>query len=268
MSKNNFIGEFIGTFVMVFFGLGTVAVAVLFNALPGQLQIAFCWGVCITLAIYMTRNLCCAHFNPAVTIAMVVTGRMKASKMPVYILAQFLGAFFGALVIYLMFAPSIEAFEVANGITRGTFDSVATAKMFGEYYNQPGSTAVVSLGLAAMVEGIATFVLVFVIFCLTESCNVGRPDNNMAPVYIGFTVTILQCITAALTQCGMNPARDFAPRLVALIFGWGAWAFPDASGGAFFVYILAPIVGGILAGILFTKVIEPGMNKENCGCGC
>ena len=264
MSKKQiFIGEFIGTFMLLLFGCGTVAVTVLFGSLVGQFQIAVCWGITITLSIYMTRHICNAHFNPAVTIAMAVSGRLKVKEVPVYLIAQFLGAFAGALVVYILFSPSIAAFESANGIVRGTFESVATAKMFGEYYVQPGSTAVVSMGLACLAELVGTFILIFAIFSLTEGCNVGRPDSNLGPVYIGLTVSIIQCLVAPLTQAGLNPARDFSPRLVALIFGWGAWSFPDAVGGAVWVYILAPIAGGLLAALVFTKIVQPAMTERN-----
>ncbi len=263
MSKKQiFIGEFIGTFMLLLFGCGTVAVTVLFGSLVGQFQIAVCWGIAITLSIYMTRHICNAHFNPAVTIAMAASGRLKVREVPVCLIAQFLGAFAGALVVYLLFSPSIAAFEASNGIVRGTFESVATAKMFGEYYIQPGSTAVVGMGLACFAELIGTFILIFAIFSLTEGCNVGRPDSNLGPVYIGLTVSIIQCLVAPLTQAGLNPARDFSPRLVALIFGWGAWSFPDAAGGAVWVYILSPILGGLLAALVFTKIVQPAMTEK------
>ena len=269
--KNAFLGEFIGTFMMLLFGCGSVAVTVLFGSLMGQLQIAVVWGVSIALAIYATRNICCAHFNPAVSVAMVLSGRMAPQKLPVYLAGQLSGAFAGSLLVYGLFAPSIRVYEQTHGIVRGTFASVATAKIFGEYYRQPGSSAQVGMGLAAAAELVGTFILVFVIFCLTENCNVGKPDSSLQPLFIGLTVTIIQCIIAPLTQAGLNPARDFMPRLVALMGGWKSQALPDTSGGFFWVYILAPIVGGILAGMLFTKVIEPSMKKENqpdmCCCG-
>ena len=164
-------------------------------------------------------------------------------------------------MLYVIFSPSIAAFEASEGIVRGSWESVTTAKMFGEYYMQPGSTAVVSMGLAALAEGIGTFILVFVIFCLTEDANVGKPDGNLGPVYIGLTVSIIQCIIAPLTQAGLNPARDFMPRLVALMFGWGKWSFPDAVGGAVWVYILAPIVGGVLAALIYVKAVEPNLKR-------
>lgn len=263
--QRDFFGEFLGTFILVLFGCGSVAVSVLFNSHSGLLQIGIIWAIAVTLAIYATRHLSCAHLNPAVTLAMVASKRMPAQKIPVYLIAQFLGAFCAGLAVYLLFNPSIVALESAQQIVRGTPESMAIAKMFGEYYQLPGSAAVVSMPLAIAAEIFGTFLLVLMIFSLTEGCNLGRPDNNLVPLFIGLTVGSILCLIAPLTQAGLNPARDFGPRLVAWIFAWGPAAFPDQSGGFFFVYILAPIIGGLLAALLFTKVIEPLMKKgEGC----
>ena len=268
MYKREFVGEFIGTFLLVLFGCGSVAVSVLFDAHQGLFQIAAVWGIGVSLAIYATRHLSCAHLNPAVTIAMVTSKRMLAKKMPVYIMAQFLGAFSSGLVLYLLFGTSIANFEHVNGIIRGSVESIQTARMFGEYYLQTASP-IGSFVLAISVEAFGTFLLVLMIFSLTEGCNLGRPDDNLAPIFIGLTVTSIICLLAPLTQAGINPARDFGPRIVAWIFGWGEAAFPDRIGGFFFVYMLAPIVGALLAGLLFTRVLEPLMktrNENQCCC--
>ena len=265
MKRKEFLGEFLGTYIMVLFGCGAVATSTLFSSHQGLFQIALIWGIGVTLAIFIARNLSCAHFNPAVSIAMVASKRMSAKKLARYLLAQFSGAFAAALTNYGLFSSSIAAFEVENNILRGSFESVKTAKMFGEYYIQPDS-APISLVVAIGAELLGTFLLVLTIFCLTENCNVGKPSSNTAPLFVGLTVSSVICLVAPLTQAGLNPARDFAPRLVALIFGWGKWAFPDNIGGFFWVYILAPIVGGVLAGVVFTKVIEPLMNKEAANC--
>lgn len=264
--SREFCGETLGTFLLTLFGCGSVAVTILFGAHQGLLQIALVWGVGVALAIYLTRHLSCAHLNPAVSIAMVVGGRMKPNKLPTYLLAQFLGAFLAGLMLYMLFSPSIAAYETSHGIVRGTPTSIATAAMFGEYYPSPGSGAVVSLPQAAMTEGFGTFLLVMMIFALTEGCNVGRPEEALAPVFIGLTVSSIICLTAPLTQAGLNPARDFSPRLVAWMMGWGSAAFPDQDGGFFYVYILGPIIGGVLAALLFIFVIEKQMNKKACGC--
>src|ERR1035437_2654357 len=242
--SKEFIGETLGTFLLVLFGCGSVAVSILFGAYNGILQIAMVWGVGVTLSIYLTRHLSCAHLNPAVSLSMVFGRRMSVRKLPVYLIAQFAGAFLAGLVVYVLFEPSISAYESTHHIIRGTAESVQTAKMFGEYYSFPGSLAVVSLPLAIGAEAFGTFLLVLMIFALTEGCNVGRPNNALAPLFIGLTVASVICLIAPLTQAGLNPARDFGPRLVAWATGWGEAAFPDRSGGFFWVYILAPLVGG------------------------
>ena len=260
--KNDFLGEVIGSFILVLFGTGSVAAAVLYDANQSLFQIGMLCAFAVTFGIYMTRNLSNAHFNPAVSVAMVLTGRMSVKRLPTYIAGQFIGALLGSLVMYGIYSSSIAQFEAKKNIVRGTFESVATAKMFGEYYNQPGGYNI-SMPVAFAAEALGTFLLVLIIFLFTEGANVGRPNDNMAPVQIGLTVGSLLCLLATITQAGMNPTRDFAPRLVAWAFGWGSAAFPDSSGGFFWVYILGPIVGGVLAGYLFTKVLEPALKRQN-----
>ena len=266
--SKEFIGETLGTFLLVLFGCGSVTVSVLFNAYQGLLQIALIWGIGVTLAIYLTRHLSCAHLNPSVTLAMVFSKRMSAKKLSVYLTAQFIGAFLAGLAIYVLFSSSISAFESTHNIIRGSAESVQTAKMFGEYYGSPGSSSVVSLPLAIGAEAFGTFLLVLMIFALTEGCNIGRPHDAMAPLFIGLTVSSIICLIAPLTQAELNPARDFGPRMVDWIMGWGEAAFPDQNGGFFLVYIVGPIAGGILASQFFVYVLEPAMKRSSEKCDC
>ena len=226
------------------------------------MQVAMAWGIGVTLAIYLTRHLSNAHLNPAVSLAMTVSGRLPKKKLPIYVVAQFVGAILAGLILYLFFGPSIAGYEAAHGIVRGSPASVQTAMMFGEYYPNPGAKALVSLPLAMGAEGFGTFVLVLMIFALTESSNSGRPDGAFVPVFIGATVASIICLLAPLTQAGLNPARDLGPRLVSWVMGWGAAAFPDRVGGAFHVYVLAPAVGGLLAALFFVRVLEPAMKHD------
>jgi glycerol uptake facilitator protein len=268
MSKREFAGELIGTFLLVLFGCGSVAVSVLFNAHTGLMQIALAWGIGVMLAIYATRHLSCAHLNPAVSLAMVASRRMAARKLPCYLLAQFAGAVAAGLALYLCFGSTIAAYESAQGIVRGTPESAYVAKMFGEYYNLPGSGSAVSMWLAMGVEAFGTFLLLLMIFSLTEGCNVGRPSDAAAPVFIGLSVSAIICLLAPLTQAGLNPARDFGPRLVAWFMGWGDAAWPDATFGFFFVYILGPVLGGLIAAGLFVALLEPLMAVGTDACAC
>ena len=189
-----FKGETLGTFLLVLFGCGSVAVSVLFNAYQGIMQIALAWGIGVTLAIYLTRHLSCAHLNPAVTLAMVISKRMSVRKLPMYFTAQFIGVFLAGIAIYLLFSTSITAFKNVHHTIRGSAESVQIAKKFGEYYAAPVSTAVVSLPLAIGAEAFGTFLLLLMIFALTEGCNVGRPHDAMAPLFIGLTVSSIICL--------------------------------------------------------------------------
>jgi glycerol uptake facilitator protein len=269
MGRREFIGEALGTFLLVLFGCGSVAVSVLFGAHQGLMPVALAWGIGVMLAIYLTRHLSCAHLNPAVSLAMVASGRMPIRKLPVYVIAQFAGAVLAGLTLYALFAPSIAAYEAAHQIVRGTPESVQTARMFGEYYSPDGGPATVSLSLAMGAEALGTFLLVLMIFALTEGCNVGRPNDALAPVFIGLTVTSIICLIAPLTQAGLNPARDLGPRMVAWLLGWGQAAFPDRVGGFFHVYVLAPLAGGVLAAQFFVRILEPAMASpaDSCNCG-
>lgn len=271
----DFTGEFIGTFILVFFGCGSVAVTILFSAHSGLFQVAMIWGIGVALAIYATRHLSCAHLNPAVSIAMVVGKRMSLSKLPVYLIAQFSGAFLAAATLYTLLSSSITVYESIHEIVRGAPGPVKTAMMFGEFYPNPGAgnAASVSTLIAFLAEGFGTFVLVFMVFSLTEGCNLGRPDDSLAPLFIGLTVTAIICIIAPLTQAGLNPARDLSPRIFSMITGWGKAAFPDTHYGFLTVYVFGPVSGGLAAALLFTKLIEPLLNnktndrkKNNCLC--
>ena len=260
------VGEFLGTFLLVLFGTATVAVAVLYGAHVGLLQVAIVWGIGVTLAIYPTRHLSYAHLNPAVTLGMVLVGRMRWQLLPWYWASQLLGGIAAGMLVLLLFSDAITDFELAHAITRGGAESVQTAMMFGEYFPNPGFSSSglgVAFGTAMLAEAIGTFLLVSMIFALTDDCNVGRPTDDLAPVCVGATVTAIISVLAPLTQAGINPARDFGPRLVAFFAGWGAIAIPGPRGGFFLVYIVAPLVGGALAAFCFRFGLAPLMDGRS-----
>lgn len=247
-----FAGEAIGTAILVFFGCGSVAVAVLFGVHQGLFQIAMVWGLGVMLAIYVARDLSGAHLNPAVSIALTLSGRAPMRDLPVYIAGQFLGAAVAALLLYGLLAGSIAHYEALHQIVRGTPASVRTAMMFGEFYPNPdvAPVAIVTAPMAFATEAIGTFVLMLVILALTEPNRQGQPGSALAPLFIGLTITALISVLAPLTQAGFNPARDLAPRLVAYAFGWGAAAMPDEGLGFLTVYVLGPVVGASVAALL------------------
>ncbi len=248
-------GELFGTFILVFFGVGSVQAAVAAGAQSGLWQVAVVWAIGVSLAIYATAAYSGAHINPAITLVAVVYDRMPIRLGAVYMIAQLIGAMLAALVLYAMFSEAILEFERQRGLLRGGPGSELSAMMFGEYFPNPAifgtdETAwrVVSEKRAFIAEMIGTAVLAFMVGALTSEKNMARPHAASTAVIIGITVAGIISIVAPLTQAGLNPARDLGPRLVSFYLGWGEIAIPGPRGGWLTVYVLAPFLGGLIGG--------------------
>ena len=259
-------GEVLGTYLLVLFGTGSVASAVLSGAQVGVWQVAAVWGFGVTLAIYVSAGLSGAHLNPAVSLAVALLrpADFPARRLLPYVAAQLGGAVLAGATVAALFGPLLRRFEAAEGIVRGAPGSELSAMVFGEYFPNPAmfgtdaaARALVSPWQAALVEGFGTAVLVLVIFALTSPRNAGKPGANLTPFFIGFTVAVLISLFAPLTQAGWNPARDFGPRLVAFALGWGQVAIPGPDGG-FWVYVVGPLIGGPLGGLVWRVAGERG----------
>jgi glycerol uptake facilitator protein len=251
------IGEFFGTFLLVFFGCGSVCAAVLTGAQVGVFQVAIVWGLGIATAFHLTGSLSGAHLNPAVTLALAGWNGFPWKRVPGYLVAQCLGAFVASAVLYLAFSGPLRVFEESHGIVRGQPGSEASAMIFGEFFPNPGGRpftskimAIIGPGTAFYVEALGTAVLLLVILCSTDGNNSSRPGPLTAAT-IGLTITLLISLLAPLTMAGFNPARDFAPRVFSAFMGWGKIVFTTNGSGWFTVYILGPIVGGQAGAILY-----------------
>ena len=261
------LAECLGTFLMVFFGCGSVHVAVTLDALQGGWQVASVWGFAVTLAIYAVGNISGAHINPAITLALTCWRGFPRSRVPVYIFSQLVGAFLAACCLFAIFSGSIAEYERQAGIERGQPGSIVTAAMYGEYHPNPtvrlhgiaqeGGRDTVGLGAAVFAEVLATAFLVFCVFALTDGRNRQRPGAQLAPFFIGATVAVLVAVVGPVTQACLNPARDFGPRIFAAIAGWGEVAFPGPRGAfdTLAVYLAAPIVGAILGGFVYQRLL-------------
>ena len=255
------MAECAGTFILVFFGIGAVHAAVLTKT-HALFQVAVIWGIGVTLGIYVSAAASGAHLNPAITAALAAVGGFSKKKVLPYWGAQVGGGFLAAAVVYLIFGGLLQDAETAAGVTRGGPGSEVTASCYGEYFPNPGSglkAESVSEARAFLVEFLCTGVLAFVIFALTAGGNRKAP-GPLTPLFIGSTVTGLVSLVAPLTQCCLNPARDFGPRLYAYFAGWGSVAIPGPRGGFFTVYILAPIAGAVLGGLIYRLAVKPGFD--------
>jgi glycerol uptake facilitator protein len=172
-------------------------------------------------------------------------------------MAQLLGAFMASLVLFVLFADLIGAFEKAHGVIRGEPGSEASAMIFGEYFPNPGGKPLTEDARKTMphwrafaAEVVGTGILLLVILAVTDERNTSFPKVLTAPT-IGLTVTMLISILGPLTMACFNPARDLGPRLFSSLIGWGTVPFTVNGAGWFSVYCVAPVLGGLMGGMIY-----------------
>ena len=254
------LSEFIGTFVLICFGDGVVAMAVaalnqsgrgteIFQASGDWLIIGWGWGFAVTFGVYVAGGISGAHINPAVTLAFAARRDFPWRKVPTYIIAQLLGAFVGAALVYVVYKGAIDSYERANHIVRGDPNSVPTYSIFATF---PAKYLGNWVGpFVDQVVGTA-FLLAF-IFALVDERN-QPPRANLAPLIVGFVVVAIGISFGANAGYAINPARDFGPRMLALVAGWGKVAFPGDYGNVntyFWIPIIGPFLGGLIGAIIY-----------------
>lgn len=264
-----FVGEFLGTFLLVFFGCGSVAAAILTGAQAGIFQVAIVWGIAIATAIHLTGSLSGAHLNPAITIAFATWTPFPWSRVPRYLFAQSVGALAASVVLYGAFHGVLESYETAHGIARGAAGSEASAMIFGEFFPNPNgrpltdtARLVVSPVAAFLVEAVGTGILALVVFGCSDDGNKSRPQI-LTPAIIGLTVTIVISLFGPLTMAGLNPARDLMPRLFSYFAGWGSVVFSANGHGWLTVYVIAPVTGALLGGGAYRWWLAPHYTAGN-----
>jgi glycerol uptake facilitator protein len=250
------VAEGIGTFILVLFGVGSVAVSVWTGGLSlWPVSMMFALGV--ALGVYASGKVSGGHINPAVTLALAVFTGFPWAKVAPYIVAQMLGAILASAAIYGFYSGIIEHYELGAGLVRGAPGSQLSAMGFGTYAPNPaffGTTeeafAQVSLVKWFLSEAFTTTILVFGVLFLTDQHNTSAPSANLAPFFIGLLVAALVAYEAPISMTAMNPARDLGPRLVSFIFGWGEMAFPGPRGG-WWIPAVASIAGGLAGGAFY-----------------
>ncbi len=211
-SIKKYIAEFIGTFVLVLFACGTAAVVgCSAENGTGYLLTALAFGLVIVAMAYSIGNVSGCHINPAVSIAMLVSGKLSVKDFIGYLVAQFAGATAGAAV--LMALVGKESGLGANAL-----------------YND-------SIGLSILVEIILTFVFVIAILGVTSKVE----NSSVAGLVIGLSLTLVHILGISFTGTSVNPARSFGP---AIFVGGEALA-------NVWVFIVAPLVGGVLAALVY-----------------
>jgi len=246
------IAEAIAMFIIIGMGDSAACMYTLYDPSPYKQAywgVCIAWGLAVTIAIYVTGGVSGAHANPAVSLAMAMFRGFSWKKVLPYSLAQIVGAFAGAAVVYLMFQPVIDNFNAVNHLTRAGDGGAA-----GVFFTHPG-LAITPLH-ALMDQVVLTAFLMIGIFAVTEERNVLAPQGNSGALIIGLLVAMIGASAGYLEAWALNPARDFGPRLFAWMMGWGAQAFPS-PGNYWWVPIAGPLIGGVVGGAAHHYLILP-----------
>lgn len=227
---SGFMGEFLGTLVLIVFGVGSGAATNLkgnYARSQNWTFIALAWGLAVTFGVYVAGQFGSqGHLNPAVTIGFAVFGFFPWSQVGGYLLGQFLGAFLGAVIVMIQYYPHFKA--ASGGATDG--NSV------GIFATGP---AIKNPLFNYLSETIATFFFVFVLL------NLGNFTTGLKPLIVGLLIVVVGQTLGGTTGFAINPARDFAPRLAYAILpvpnkGSANWSYA-------WVPILGPLSGGLIA---------------------
>lgn len=219
MKQRAWIAEFIGTFTLIFVGVGSIAANALSGGQSGLVGIALAHGLAIAVMVSATAAISGGHLNPAVTAGLFAAKKINAVNAASYIAAQCLGAIVASFLIQLAIPAS-----VLSSINMGT----------------PSLGVGISPSMGLITEIILTFFLVFVVY--------GTAVDHRAPklggLCIGLTVTLDILVGGPITGAAMNPARHLGPALL--------------GGGLqnIWIYWLGPIIGGVLAGLLYKNSLE------------
>ncbi|WP_029355547.1 aquaporin [Bosea sp. 117] len=226
-----YVAEFIGTAVLVLIGCGSIALGGFGGSMPlGILPIGLAFGLSVTAMAYGIGHVSGCHINPAVTIGVWAAGRLPTSELPGYIIAQFLGAIAGTLILYVILAGKLGGYDIA-------------AAGLGQNGWGEGYGGGFGLGAALIAELVATFIFLVVILGSTSKAGI----TPVAGLAIGLTLFICHLAFVPVSGASLNPARSFGP---ALFVGGKALA-------QVWLFIIVPPIGAFLAGLLFkNKVLE------------
>ncbi|XP_008524574.2 aquaporin-7 isoform X1 [Equus przewalskii] len=239
-----FLAEFLSTYVMMMFGLGSVAHMVVGDKFGSFLGVNLGFGFGVTMGVHMAGNISGAHMNAALTFTNCALGRMSWKKFPVYVLGQFMGSFLAAATIYCLFYQAIMDYSGGYLTVTGP---TATANIFATYLPDH-----MTLWRGFLDEVLVTGMLQLCLFAITDKRNNPALQGTQALV-IGILVVVIGVSLGMNTGYAINPSRDLPPRFFTFLAGWGIQVFRAKDW--WWVPVVAPPLGAYLGGIIYLVFI-------------
>ena len=250
------IAEFLGTFVLILFGTGVVAMVVLFPANNpaatvhgGYTNITLGWGLAVTMGIYVAGKISGGHLNPAVTLTLAVFRGFPWRKVVPYSIAQTAGSFLAAALVYRNYLPAFRQFDPQLEKTAGVFTTFPAFPIWPQ------------AGFLDQVIG--TALLLLLVLAITDELNV-PPGANLAPLMIGLVVVAIGMSFGGMHGYAINPARDFGPRLFTAIAGFKNNGLTD-SPHVWWVPVFAPLLGGLVGAAVYDFGIRRFLRASQSG---
>ena len=242
-----FLSEIFSTFFLITFGCGSVAQHVLGpnNKFNSFLSINFAWGSAVTLSILVGGKVSGAHMNPAVSLSMLLMGKLSFCKFIVYIIGQCIGALLGSVMVYVVYLDALLEFD---GGKRQVFGDKATAGIWGTY-----PAPYLSISGAFIDQFFATSLLITLVLAIGDISN-DDVSSGIKAILSGNVVFIIGLSFGSNCGYAINPVRDFIPRLFTSFSGWGIDVF-RASNYYFWIPICAPLLGAVFATFLYAFMI-------------
>ena len=232
------LAEFIGTFWLVFGGCGSAVLAAAFPDVGiGLLGVSLAFGLTVVTMAYAIGHISGCHLNPAVTVGLWAGGRFDARDIPLYVLAQVLGAIVAAFLLFYIASGSPVYDLATNGLA---------ANGFGE-----GSPGGYDIWSAVLIEVVLTAFFLWIIMGSTD----GRAPAGFAPIAIGLALTLIHLISIPVTNTSVNPARSSGVALFA----------ETAALGQVWLFWVAPLIGGALGAGIWRYILMPGEALEGLG---
>jgi glycerol uptake facilitator protein len=245
------ISEAIAVLIVIAFGDSVACMYVLYDPSPylnAYWGVCISWGLAVSLSIYVTGSVSGTHGNPGVTLALALFRGFPWKRVLPYWVAQLIGGFLGAVIVYLLFWPVIDHYNLVHHLSRSEGGAA------GVFFTHPG-LAITPMH-AFSDEIVLTAFLLFGIFAITEQFNEMAPKANVGALMIGFLVAILGSSMGYLEAWAMNPARDLGPRLFAYFAGWGSSALP-APDNYWWIPVVAPPIGAVIGAGAYQLLIHP-----------
>jgi len=246
-----YLAEFIGTALLILLGDGVVAGVLLKNSKAengGWIVITVAWALAVALAVYAVGRVSGAHINPAVTIALASIGAFPLAQVPGYIIAQMLGAFVGAVLVFVHYLPHWKETEDPN-LKLGVFSTgPAIRDTASNFISEFIGTAVLLFGILAIGANAGALAAGDVDLSVAYG-------TALAPLLVGLLVLVIGLSLGGTTGYAINPARDLGPRIAHAILpiagkGGSDWGYS-------WIPVVAPIAGGIVGALLFQLTLAP-----------